>query len=254
MSNSTATHIVLIHGAWHQASTYDSLRPLLHEAGFTTSAISLPSISGVGVPHQDRAQDTAAVRDELERVANNGHDIIAVFHSYGGIPGSDACAGLGKQERTAQGQKGGVIHVICLAAFMLTEGQTLGEARAPDPIGWFLNFELLPGWACVTEDNAIKAFYNGMEPEIAKLHVQRLRPQSPGPFMFPQKYAPWLHGMPATHIVAELDEATELFMTERMLKAKGWTGKVVRVKAQHCLYLTHPEAVVNAVKDAAIKA
>lgn len=245
------THVVLIHGAWHEASTWDTLRPSLHDAGFTTSAISLPSVSGSGTPHSDTTEDTATIRNEFTRVADAGHDIIAVLHSYGGIPGSDACEGLSKQERAVQGKKGGIIHVIYLAAFMLVEGQTLLEALKDESPAWFLNMELVPGWACVTEENAVKAFYHEMDVETAMLHVAKLKPQSPGPFVTPQKYAPWLHSMPATYVVAELDRAIEPYKMDMMMSAKGWTGGVFKIKAQHCLYLTHPEEIVEVVKHAA---
>ena len=46
------------------------------------------------------------------------------MHSYGGVVGSNALERLSWQERNEKGQKGGVIAIVYMAAFLLPLGRS----------------------------------------------------------------------------------------------------------------------------------
>jgi pimeloyl-ACP methyl ester carboxylesterase len=69
--------------------------------------------------------DAAAISAVLSSLADGGHDIVIIMHSYGGIPGTQAVAGLSKTSRLAEGKKGGVIALVYLCAFLLQKGESL---------------------------------------------------------------------------------------------------------------------------------
>ncbi|KAH7024715.1 uncharacterized protein B0I36DRAFT_416281 [Microdochium trichocladiopsis] len=77
--------ILFTPGAWHGPWAFDEIRKDLSSRGLSTSAVTLPSVGtknvNVGV-----AEDTAAVRAEIERLSNKGKQVIVVAHSYGGVP------------------------------------------------------------------------------------------------------------------------------------------------------------------------
>lgn len=65
-----------------------------------------PSV-GAEPPNKGLSDDTAAVRVVLERLADEGHMIVLVVHSYGGLVGSNAVEGLGYKQRADEDKKGG---------------------------------------------------------------------------------------------------------------------------------------------------
>jgi pimeloyl-ACP methyl ester carboxylesterase len=69
-----ATNIVLIHGFWADASSWNKVIPILRNAGHQVVAVQLPLHSV--------ADDVASVKRALEQI---GGPIILVGHSYGGF-------------------------------------------------------------------------------------------------------------------------------------------------------------------------
>ena len=118
--------IVLVPGAWHKPSHYQPLLDWLESHGYPTASKQLPSVGATEPENKDVACDTAFVRDEvLVPQLEQGKDVVLLMHSYGGCPGGAAATGLSKTERLANGQKGGVIGLVYMCAFVAGEGDSL---------------------------------------------------------------------------------------------------------------------------------
>lgn len=72
--------------------------------------------------------DAQFIRGELELLIDQGQDVVLVMHSYGGVVGTQAAAGLGKVERQNKGQKGGIIRLFYACSFILPLGHHLCTA------------------------------------------------------------------------------------------------------------------------------
>ena len=108
---------------WHQASTFDAVRALIPEK-YETISETLPCVAADDYSKVGLADDIAFVRQKLLMpLIDRGDDIVVVMHSFGGLPGSAAIEGLGKDERQKQGQKGGVMGLVYLAALLVPEGK-----------------------------------------------------------------------------------------------------------------------------------
>lgn len=83
--------IVLVHGAYHRASSYDPIVPLLKERGYSVAAVELPSSGSKPGKAAHLADDRAAVRALIESVAG---DVVVVTHSYGGFVVTHGLDGL----------------------------------------------------------------------------------------------------------------------------------------------------------------
>ena len=117
--------IVLVHGAWHDVSCWDGIREQLSALSYPTAAVALVS-PGSKPAVKSHLEDVAVVRKELERLIHgDGEDVVLVMHSYGGMAGAGAVEGLEKVRRNAEGQKGGVVDAIFIAAFLVDKGQSL---------------------------------------------------------------------------------------------------------------------------------
>jgi pimeloyl-ACP methyl ester carboxylesterase len=224
MPTTMKPHIVLVHGAWHHSSTFNTLRAILTSHGFDSTAIDLPS-TGAQTPHSDASQDTAVIRAVLSKlIVDKNQEVILLLHSYAGVPGSDACEGLLKADRSKESKAGGVLHVIYLASLLVPAGSTLFEFI--DPPTWI---DTSPsGFAVVTEANALDRCYNGMRPKEALAHVKQLRPQSPGALASVVRFAPWQSGGMCTYVMAEEDNIISERESEGMVSISKYSPLDVR--------------------------
>jgi pimeloyl-ACP methyl ester carboxylesterase len=124
-------HIVLIPGAWHTGACYDVIVPLLEDAGYSTTALTLPSV-GAEPPVTSTNEDVAFTHSTVSSLVDAGKDVVVVMHSYGAIPGSDAMIGLSKSERSGEGLEGGVVALVYICAWMMPEGKCIADyPRSP---------------------------------------------------------------------------------------------------------------------------
>jgi len=117
-------HIALIPGAWHSGDAYDTLLPFLHSQGYETTALTLPSV-GAEPPLTSLYPEIEYIRGKIVPLLEKGQDVVVVMHSYGGFAGSAALHGLSKAEREKEGQTGGVVSLVYLAAWLLDEGKAM---------------------------------------------------------------------------------------------------------------------------------
>jgi pimeloyl-ACP methyl ester carboxylesterase len=72
-ANTTKMNIILVHGAWADASSWSKVIPILQKAGHRVIAVQLPEHS--------LADDVATVKRAIQLV---GGPTVLVGHSYGG--------------------------------------------------------------------------------------------------------------------------------------------------------------------------
>ena len=125
-TNGPAT-IVLVPGLCHPHSVFDELISCLRKAGYSTAVTSNPSCDPRDPSITDCAADTKVLRENvlLPLIEEQGKDVLVFAHSYGGIPGGGAAAGLSKTTRLKEGKTGGVIGLVYLAAGVVKEGDTV---------------------------------------------------------------------------------------------------------------------------------
>ncbi|PWY88874.1 alpha/beta-hydrolase [Aspergillus sclerotioniger CBS 115572] len=146
MSSQSPPTIVLVHGAWHTPTAYQPFISALKAQGFTVHAPLLPSSAQSLNPsqsqHQDKPaslpEDIACIRNLISTLANQGHRILPLFHSYGGVVGTDAITrDLTLPDRQSRGLPGGVIHLVYICAYMLLPGgsvvKTIQEGGVENP-------------------------------------------------------------------------------------------------------------------------
>ena len=128
--------IVFVPGAWHAPGGFRLVREALHNRGWNTEAVTLPSV-GAEPPTKGIPDDEEAVRSVLEPLIEEGKQVVLVVHSYGSLPGAHAVRGLGYQQRQKGGKTGGVITILYLAAFATLAGQSLYGNLGGKWLPWF---------------------------------------------------------------------------------------------------------------------
>lgn len=125
---------VCVPGAWNGPSCYEPLKSILEAENYECVTISLPSVGCKPVTF-DFTEDVDAVRRTIQKLADEGKDIILVLHSYGGMCGSQALEGLAKKERESQGLQDGVVRSMTPVPFCAPLGT---EPKMLDtPNQWF---------------------------------------------------------------------------------------------------------------------
>lgn len=117
-------HIVLIPGAWHSGDAYDTLLPFLQQNGYSTTALTLPSV-GAEPPLTKIEPEITHIRNAILPILDRGEDVVVVLHSYAGFAGTASLKGLSKSERQAAGLSGGIIALVYIAAWMIDEGESV---------------------------------------------------------------------------------------------------------------------------------
>ncbi|KAH8195057.1 hypothetical protein TruAng_010766 [Truncatella angustata] len=132
--------IVLVPGAWLPTTAYEAYLSALEQEGYPTLAISYPSFDPTNPATADVAQDSRSIHGILAHLINNEEKhVVLVMHSYGGMPGSSAAKGLSVSSRREAGLRGGIIGLIYIAAFVVSEGGTCIGMTSGKLASWILN-------------------------------------------------------------------------------------------------------------------
>ncbi|MFG1994911.1 alpha/beta fold hydrolase [Actinoplanes sp. NPDC048988] len=211
------TTVMLVHGAWHQPSTWRELEEELRGRGYETVTPALPSAGAD--PTGDAHDDAAVIRAALDAIDG---EVVVVAHSYGGIPVTEAAAGV---ER-----------VIYLAAFVPDVGESmytmLGMPQPADGSGLFP----LP------EDprNALYADVADADAAVADLVGQ-----THASFATQVTRAVW-HDVPSTYVVTDLDRSLSVEVQKELTKR---AQDVRHLASSHSPHLSMPAELAKLIDE-----
>lgn len=114
--------IFLITGAWHIPYHYRLLANRLRHQGYIVHCPLLETNNNAKPPTKTLDDDVKQIRDMALTVLDASQDIVALMHSYGGVVGSNAFAGLGAADRKTGGH---VRALVYMAAFIPFENESL---------------------------------------------------------------------------------------------------------------------------------
>lgn len=132
--------ILLVPGSFSLPSLYDNVVNAVAEKGYEIHALHHPSVGlAPGVAREGTPatmyDDAAHIATEIEKLADEGKDVVLVAHSYGGVPTTESTKGLGKKERLAQGKVGGVVRLAYLSSLVPEVGMPAAGVLADKPQG-----------------------------------------------------------------------------------------------------------------------
>ena len=119
--------IVFIPGAWHTPEPFKVIIAKLSILGYKCIPLSLQA-AGHEPAVLDLQPDIDIVHRTVQDEVDQGHLVVVVAHSWGGIIAGGALDGLSKTEREKSGRKGGVVKLAYMCAFIPPEGVSLATA------------------------------------------------------------------------------------------------------------------------------
>jgi len=240
MTDATRPTIVLVHGAWADASSWDAVTRALQAEGYLVLAPPNP-LRGL-------ADDAAYLASFLAQRTEG--PVVLVGHSYGGAVITNAATGGGD-----------VRALVYVNAFVPDEGETViqildGSGSAlgvPDPSTIF-DFAGYPG----APEGVVEVF---LKPEVVHESFAQDLPEadrwaiaaSQRPASLVANVAPsgppaW-RTLPSWAVIGTDDRVIPVDVLRRMASRAGAT--VTEVGASHVSMVSHPEVALEAIRTAA---
>jgi pimeloyl-ACP methyl ester carboxylesterase len=229
------TTVVLVHGAFADASSWTGVVELLQARGVTVTAPANP-LRGI-------AHDSAYTASVFEQISG---PVLAVGHSYGGAVITNA-ASMARN----------VVGLVYVAAFAPDEGETLGavEAGSKDSV---LNSALVPlqfptaNGAKATEfaispEHFHDAFAGDLPVEQTAVMAATQRPAAETAFSEPNGPPAWKH-LPSWAVVATGDTAAGADVVRSMAARAGAT--ITEVEGSHVIMISQPQIVTDVILEA----
>jgi pimeloyl-ACP methyl ester carboxylesterase len=226
--------VVLVHGAFADASSFAAVIPRLLDAGIPVTAPAVPNRSLVG--------DAAYIASVVRQIPG---PVILVGHSYGGAV------------ITVAGAEENVTGLVYLAGYALEEGESLGElqGRFPDSdLATALVYTKYPVRGAedgtdVSVDVAgfPKIFAHDVDPDLARVLAVSQRPLAAAAFSEPASAAAW-KTKPAWGIVSSSDHTINPDVERFGYRRAG--VKAVEIDSSHLVMLSHPDQVVAVIREA----
>jgi pimeloyl-ACP methyl ester carboxylesterase len=228
MTNNEPT-LVFIHGAFHGSWVWRELFTQLSVPGWRLQTVELPSVAAKGEPRGDLFDDADAVRRVL--VSIDG-PIVAVAHSYGGVPLTQAAAGVPN-----------VHHLVYLCAFQLDVGESLLDDIGEPPNWWIIDDDT------ISPDRPVDTFYADVSPDLAGWAVSQLRPSTYLHVKQSPTAAAW-RDIPSTYVICEHDRALPASGQEQMARR---ATNVHRLPCSHSPMLSRVPETAAIIADVAIQ-
>ena len=234
-TNTDTATVVLVHGAFADASSWNGVITRLQAEGVPVTAPANP-LRGI-------AADSAYIAAVLEQIEG---PVVAVGHSYGGAVITNAATDAKN-----------VVGLVYVAAFAPEEGETLGaaEAGSKDSV---LNSALVPrqyptaNGGSATEfyidpAKARDAFAGDLSDQEAALIATIQRPVAELAFSEPSGPPAW-KDRPSWAVVATGDRAAGTDVTRSMAERAGAT--ITEVDGSHVIMVSQPQAVTDVILEA----
>ncbi|KAI3401209.1 hypothetical protein diail_11915 [Diaporthe ilicicola] len=232
-------------------------RPALRAAGFEVHLPRLPSMNQSRPPNADLGSDTHLIRSYATSLIEAGRTIAVLMHSYGGHVGTNSLHGLCKGFRAAQGQQGGISHLIYMAAFALPEGKTM-----MDKVAEFGHMDRVPVAFGFDEDQSCVANYpkegligevyaNELDKQELEAYIGSLLRWNGRCMYLPIQNTPaWSDEVRICYIYTVGDATVPVDYQRNVvefLEKQGKTVETVELETGHCPNLTATQGVVDAV-------
>ncbi len=219
--------IVLVHGAFADASGWQSVISLLQQDGYKVVAVQNP-LSSI-------AADVETTKRVIDAQVG---PVVVVAHSYGGAVMTGAAAG-----------NPNVRALVYVAAFALDAGEPAGplfEQYPSDAPRYFVPDAA--GFLYIDPAAYPEVFAPDIPRRQAEAMAVAQKPLAAATFGQTLQAAAW-RTIPSWFIVAQEDRVINPDL-ERFF-AKRMNARIIEIKSSHAVLLSHPQAVAKVIRDAA---
>ncbi|KFY02634.1 hypothetical protein O988_02010 [Pseudogymnoascus sp. VKM F-3808] len=241
--------LFLVPGAWHPNTCFAPLSAQLTAAGFPIHLASLASLNPTPpATNATCSADVLALQAQLLPIIDKGNEVVVVCHSYGGIPGGGAAAGLSKKDRAARNEKGGVLGLIYLTSFVVPEGVSLVRFLGGQHAPYVQQNQPSPGLCEVSPAGPV--LYADVPAPLAATLEASLLPHSLAAFDSAAPVPAWAESAFAGKIAflkCSVDAALPTFVQDLFIEKSGVQWLVTEVEAGHSPWASRPKEVTGII-------
>jgi pimeloyl-ACP methyl ester carboxylesterase len=227
-TSNTKPSIVLVHGAFADATSWQHVIPLLERDGYTVTAVQNPLTS---LP-----DDIATTKRVID--AQKG-PIVVVGHSYGGNVITGAAADNPQ-----------VKALVYIAGYAPDAGETISELNAKYAAPLLITSVVADtaGFLYISREKFHEVFAKDVSVAEASVMVVTQKPINSASFDQSVNHAAW-KTIPSWYLVAQEDQAINPDLERFMANRIG--AKTTEIKASHVPFISHPDEVVKLIETAA---
>ncbi|KAF5602226.1 hypothetical protein FPCIR_2011 [Fusarium pseudocircinatum] len=195
-------HVVIVPASFAPPSLYSKLVQSLSQYALETTVIDLPSVGFRDtLPAASIEEDAEHIKTVTTKLADDGHKIILVMHSYGGICGTESTAGVSKTERQVAGKPGGIVHLIYISSPVPETGGSV-KTMMGDSMPHFMKVR---GDYLISEpEGCASVNFSDLPTAEALTYAKQMTAHSALSFAEPLQNAGYLN-IPVAYIVCEKD-------------------------------------------------
>jgi pimeloyl-ACP methyl ester carboxylesterase len=230
-TNKKMETIVLVHGAWSDASAWDHVTPILKAQGYAVIAVNLP---GHGKDNTSFADITLAGYVETVKKAIGGRkDVILVGHSMAGLVISEVAEQIPDQ----------IKRLVYLAAFLPKNGESLlslAQTDADSHIGKYLQIDKDHGSAGIAKEGLIDVFAADAPAPVQEYLLANFKADPLGPLATPVVLSDANFGrIEKVYIHTLNDHAVSYPLQQRMVSGAN-VAREYAIPSSHTPFLSMP--------------
>lgn len=224
------TTIVLVHGAFADATSWQAVIPILQRDGYKVRAVQNPLVSAT--------QDVETTRRAIKTETDSGRDVVVVGHSYGGYVITGAAAANSKVKA--------LVYVAAFApeanervdAFLKQYPSDLNSALVPDAAGFLY----------ISDAKFHDVFAGDLPERLTRVASAAQKPIVATAFGATVPAAAW-KTVPSWYVVSRQDHALnpdlERFYARRM------KARTTEVNGSHVAFISRPDEIARVILEAA---
>lgn len=244
-ANPVGRPVILVHGAWMGASSWDRVAAQLRQEGLTVTAVELPGHGAdTTVPSQLSLQ--GYVQAVAAALPANGQATV-VGHSMAGMVIS----------ALAQAQPAKVANLVYVAAYLPQNGDSLYKLSMTDKesrVGkyWSQSDPKAYSPASIRKEGIAEVFCHDCSETDKQWLVDTHKAEAVPPLATPVTLSTERFGsVPRLYVHTRQDNAVSYTLQQAMLSAAGGAQTVVTLDTSHAPMLTQPEALARIIGQAA---
>ena len=230
--------IVLIHGAWSDASSWDAVIPLLKKQGNEVITVNL-------IGHGKDTTSFAGITfrtyvDQVKAAIGSRSGVVLVGHSFAGLVISQVAEEIPVQ----------ISELIYLAAALPHDGESLLSLAKQDPgshIGKSLTVDQEHGQAIIAKDAIADIFAADAPLPVQQYLMSHIKPEPLAPLATPVQLTEKHFGsIRKVYIHTVNDNAISYGAQQHMVKA-GKVDKVYTLASSHTPFISMPDKLADII-------
>jgi pimeloyl-ACP methyl ester carboxylesterase len=237
-SNKKMETIILVHGAWADASSWDAVVPLLKAQGHEVITVNL---AGHGKDTTSFAAITFQTYvDQVKAAIGTRTNVVLVGHSFAGLVNGQVAEEIPTQ----------IKELIYLAACLPHDGDSLLSLAKQDPlshVGKYLTIDQQHGAALIAKEGVADIFAADAPQQVQAYITANIKPEPLAPLATPVRLTEKNYGSVKKVYIHTLNDHTISYPAQQSMVKASKVAKVYALSSSHTPFISMPDKVAEII-------